>query len=514
MNKKKVLLFSPSVISQMPLGLAYIAGIFEERGFDVKIVVNVFKNIKKKESMLLSARQFNPDVIGISFLTLGVLEVYDLALSLKNEFNVPLIAGGVHPTFEPEEALGNGFDIVVRGEGEETVRELCDNFHDGTFHSLNNIDGITYKSGSENIHNPNRQRINDLDSLPFPARHLFDQEDFVLPDGSLKGYERIFFGRGCPAKCTYCESAFGRKYHNRSVENVIQEIRNVKSVYGLTRFTIGDDTFSLNKKLTSDICNALIDSGLNISWTCGTRVNNLTKEILLKMKEAGCEIISIGAESGNEETLRLIRKGQKAEDIEKAVKLISESGIKVYFNIMTGFPWETPDHVDDSIKIIERLSPWIYIISVLGTVVPVPGTYMYDNYHEEYGYTKYWLRDDPVYQNAGQALFQNVTNPYELSVFYQRNMYDDIYVYNETFYRYSIEYKEKVKELCFAVGKHNLKVRYDSALRRKAIYLLGKISRFVYETDPKLEIYFVNLLKKKNEFHNIRSADIKKVSAA
>ena len=161
---------------------------------------------------------------------------------------------------------------------------------------------------------------------------------------------------------------------------------------------------------------------------------------------------------------------------------------------------------------IKRLSPYVYIISVLGTVVPVPNSEIYHQFHEKYEFTNYWLRNESIFQNAGQAIFQNVQNPYEISTYYQRNMYDDTYVINDTFFKYTKEYKDKVRELCFVVGNHNLKVKYNSSFRQYSAFILAKISRIVYEIDPEIEMKLAGIfMPNKNQFHNIKNADLRKL---
>ena len=148
---------------------------------------------------------------------------------------------------------------------------------------------------------------------------------------------------------------------------------------------------------------------------------------------------------------------------------------------------------------------------MLGSLTPFPGTDIYDEYHKQFDFTDYWLRDDVYFQNAGHAIYQNVANPYEVGVFYQRTMYDDFFIFHDTFFRYTPEYKNKVREMCFLIGKHNLNVRFDSKSKIRFVFLACKASRYLYEINPMIEKVFMKLFKPTNKIHNIKIGQLHKV---
>ena len=158
----------------------------------------------------------------------------------------------------------------------------------------------------------------------------------------------------------------------------------------------------------------------------------------------------------------------------------------MYINLMTGFPWETPaaraEH-DGSYR--TRSSRWSTCSSATAPWSPYPNTALYEEYKDSAGFADWWLR--PRYQDAGMVIFQNVQNPYEVTSYFQRNLYDDTYIYEDYFFRYTPEYKRKVRDMLFMFGRLNLRARYHSPMRQWLAYGLGKVSRFFYEIDPRIE---------------------------
>jgi radical SAM superfamily enzyme YgiQ (UPF0313 family) len=221
------------------------------------------------------------------------------------------------------------------------------------------------------------------------------------------------------------------------------------------------------------------------------------------MKEAGCFLVTFGAESGDDETLKRIRKGQTSDEIRRAVKMAHDAGLDIYVCIMTGFPWETPEQVDNTIKLVNDIKHMVYSFSVYGALIPYPNTAIFNEYKDRYNLDGFWLKER--YQDAGMVIYQNVDNPYEVSSFYQRNLYDDVYVAEDYFFKFSKEYKKKVKELLFTIGRHNLKAMYSSAIRRGFIYMLGRLSKFLYDINPLIERKIVTLFNPSaNRVHKYR----------
>jgi radical SAM superfamily enzyme YgiQ (UPF0313 family) len=316
---------------------------------------------------------------------------------------------------------------------------------------------------------------------------VFDKELFTLGDGLVKGMHKVYTSRGCPGRCTYCAwQVFGQKVFYLPIPEVINDIKRVVGEYGITNFLIADDCFTTNKKHVTEFCNEIVKIKPKVIWQSQTRADFSTPELMEMMARAGCWLITVGAESGDKETLQRVGKGVTVQDNINAVINAADAGMKVQTNLMFGFPWETVDSLNNNLDYIYKVWDSTFFFSVSGAVTPYAGTDIYNEYCDEYGFRDYWLKEK--YQNCGAQLYQNTLNPYATSTFYQRNIFDDIYVQEDYFFRYSDEYKKKLSEIIFEVGRHNLEKLYPSQfVKRSAILGLSKISKSVYGVFPMLE---------------------------
>lgn len=506
MKNKKAVLIYPTPIGEVPMNLAHLGAVLRNRGYEVKAYVNNFKEFLQVEDFLDRIRLISPDFVGISITTFNLLMVYELISKIK-EMGIPVVAGGPHPSACPEECLFRGVDIVVRNEGEITLGELCDYWENNSKVELKDILGISYMDEDGRIvHNPPRPYVNSLDELPFPALDIFDTQPFTQEDGLIRGFNRVYSYRGCPARCAFCSGkVFGTKLHGATVERLIKEIEYRYEKFGIRNFSVADSTFTTIKEKVYKFCEELKKSKLDISWKCTSRVNTIDIDMLKAMKDAGCFNIGFGFESGDPETLKRIQKGVTVEQNINAAEIASKAGLKVYGCLMTGFPWESEKHVQNTIDFVNKTKDYVFLYQVSGAIVPFPGTSIYEEFHKEYGFTEYWL--DKKYQFAGIQIYQNVTNPYEHSVFYQRTLFDDTYIMEDYFFPYTGSYKRKVKELVYTIGKYNLRRYYKTPLNRWAVYQLARLSRRLYEITPDVEKKVVNKLmgkKKKAEIEVAR----------
>ena len=513
----KVLLIYPTPISVLPYGVLYIADVFRRNNCQTKLLVNTFKKPYATDDFLQAAAEFKPDIVGLSFATLDILNVYDLIKKIKKDSGAVVICGGPHPSCRPDEVLSNDADIVVNGEGELTAAELgrlfahlhknsgrINLFAPDIQQDLEAIDGISYRDSMGLIkHNSPRARNVDLNSLPIPDFGLLDPEPFMAADGTLKGFNKIENGRGCPNQCTFCDrSVFGNRYINKLPERIIEDISFLKTTYGYTDFYFTDDTFTINNDYVTDVCDRIISSGLDISWACATRVNTVTPKTISKMKEAGCRRIIFGVESGDNDWLRRTRKGFTVDIAIRALNHTFEAGIETHVNLMYGFPWETPEHIENQIRFVKYAAKLVNIFQTYGALIPYPNTAVFDEYRDEYNLEGWWLRER--YQNCGQVIYQNVLNPYKVSTFYHRNLHDDTYVYEDYFFNFSREYKKKVRELAFLLGRHNLKSQYHSKLVQNLYYYTGLFSRHLFEINPYIEKKIAGSIGIKNRLHDFR----------
>ena len=205
-------------------------------------------------------------------------------------------------------------------------------------------------------------------------------------------------------------------------------------------------------------------------------------------------MVAFGLESGDQETLDKVDKKCTVETNIKAAKMAAAVGLKVYGCLMVGFPWETPKSIDNTIKMVKEIWDDVFLFQVSGSLIPFPGTRIYDEHVKKYPKIKdYWLKEK--YQKFGIQTYQNSVNPYKVSTYYQRNLFDDSYIQDEGFFDYTQEYKDKIGEFVFLVGRHNLENIYaGKRIKQKVLLALSKISYFMYKKFPKLEKYIVGNL--------------------
>jgi radical SAM superfamily enzyme YgiQ (UPF0313 family) len=360
-------------VSSPPLGLAYIASVLKQN-HEVKIIDSNILNyaIEDVERRL---RSFNPDVVGITSVTPSIYEAYKVAeIAKKVREDCKVILGGPHATFMPRQTMEECkyIDIIVRGEGEETIKELIKNIEKGA--PLNEVKGITFREKNKIIDTEPRPFIKNIDDIPFPSRDLLPIHLYKF--NGVK-YTTMLTSRGCPFKCSFCSSSrlFGGYWRGRSPENVIEEMKIIYEEYGIKNIEFIDDTFTLNQERAEKICNEIIKQGWDISWGASSRVDTLSKKLVEKMKKAGCWIVYLGIESGSQEILNAIGKGITLEQVKKAVKILKDVGIQVLGSFIIGFIQDTKKTIKETIKFAKNLNLDYAQFSIL---TPYPGTPIFD----------------------------------------------------------------------------------------------------------------------------------------
>lgn len=380
---QKILLinsFYPTKYPQPPLGLAIIGAVLAQSGHQVRILdlpalgqsENIVPSIVEKEK---------PDLIGLTALTPAIDSATKIAaLAKKSNSNIPVVLGGAHGTILPEETLhsSSAIDVVVRGEGEQTILELVNAFDTSHATCLEDVSGISYQSGKKIKSNPERTPIMNLDSLPYPAFDLLPLDKYRLhpPFGRRSPAMPIITSRGCPYRCIFCsKSVFGRKYCGNSPDYIIGEIQFLIEKFGIKEIKFYDDVFTLDRKRTVSLCNKLKESGLDIPWTCETRVNLVDSSLLNLMEESGCYMIEYGIESGNQTILNNLRKDITLEQIVRSLKKTKVAGIETVAYFMIGAPGETSKTIQDTINFAKKIDPDFVQFSL---TTPYPGTDLYE----------------------------------------------------------------------------------------------------------------------------------------
>ena len=362
-----------------PLGLAYIAALLERGGHKVKIIDTPTLEMGVNE-WIREVKSWKPDIVGISMLTPLAPKGYTAAKLVKEELgdDVIVIAGGPHPTYMYMEALSKGIDIVVRGEGEYTTLELVNTIekHGFSKEALVNIKGIAFKHKGEITVTPLRPFIENLDELPWPARHLLPMDKYTLLGKPIK-IAHVMASRGCPYGCIYCITSYfwGRRLRFRSAKSVADEIEFLVNKYGVKQIVFTDDELTVNRRFVYGLVDELRKRGIDITFACGSRVDHVDKNLIKFLYDNGCVALYFGVESASQETLNRIGKKITIEQAERVFKWVKEVKGFATGSFILGFPWETLDDMKRTVEFALKLDPDYAQFTAL---TPYPGTPLYD----------------------------------------------------------------------------------------------------------------------------------------
>ena len=377
------------------LAFLYLGASLRRAGHQIELVDSSAPHAPTSAKELAErVRAFNPDLVGIHCKTLYALESYGLAKELREHgVTAPMVCGGPHPTVVPLEPLSHGFDFSVRGEGEETLVELCDAL-DGK-REMKSVRSLVFRdtTGALRLNEP-RGFLLELDALakPADALDLFDPAWYgaktaVAPSGLLSS-------RGCPAACTFCSNnVTGRRFRYRSPELICEEIEAFQKSAGLIAFSFFDDSFAVGRRRIEELCAALAKLRVKPMWTCTAHPAHLHLDVLRMMKAAGCGGVDIGMESGDAGMLIRIGKGVTRERVMEVLHSAKQIGLHCMLNLMFGWPDETPAELRQTLAFMEDAAPYAAAFNARGVLVPYPGTEIYDLHHTKYGFTNWWLKD-------------------------------------------------------------------------------------------------------------------------
>jgi len=358
----------------VPLGLAYISSYLKAHGHtDIQLVdFNLYTNYDYKQKQYLEKIPLDADVYGIQCHTPQFYWLVQVSHYIRaNNKKATIITGGPHPSARPFECFTKArVDFAVIGEGEKVMLDL--------------LNGVQL---------PNMVKypwIKDLDSLPFPDRDLLDFKKYRRTIHGHRAFH-VITSRGCPYHCAFCSKpSVGDIVRWRSVENFIAEIDYCMSKYGVKRFVIYDDIFTLKKNRAIQIADELGKRG--VQWRCWSRVDTLSKELLVIFKSCGLTSITLGIESGSDDILKVLSKGVTAKQNEEILFICKEIGIPVRASIIYGSPYETKKSVDETIDLLRRTQPDEWNIA---TLIPIPGS----DIGEHPAKYDIKIHEDPLYLN-------------------------------------------------------------------------------------------------------------------
>ncbi len=343
----------------VPISLPMIAGALEAQKHEVKLL-DCIANDVDVEGLKKSILEFNPGLVLFNMSTAtssSDIEVINLMRSLTPAHFTVI---GNHATSLPEEVLlASGLDSVIRREPELTAQDLVDAVEKGR--GLGEVLGISFKDIDGTVMNNEDRPFNEnLDDLPFAARHLLENARYTLPVIN-EPYTLIITSRGCPYSCIYCTAHqyYGKKLRLRSAANVVDEMKECFEKHHIRNFTMWSDTFNQSKKFVMDVCGEIKKRGLEkkIRWMANSRVDHVDEEVLAEMKSSGCIGVSYGVESGVDEILNNMKKGADAQQAREAVRMTKSAGIEVLTHIIFGLPGETIETINQTIRYVKEMDP-------------------------------------------------------------------------------------------------------------------------------------------------------------
>ncbi len=399
----RVLLINPfypiSETPSPPLGLAFLAAALEAAGMEVKILDLVVYPYSRQllESLL---KDFKPRMVGITAVTM----TFDNAIRVikhvrRLDPQILTVMGGPHVTFCAPQTLKDypELDVIVLGEGEKTIVELAQAADHR--HRWRAVNGIAFRHGTEICNTAVRELVQDLDTLPAPARHLLALGRYRALGMPIS----MTTSRGCPFKCIFCvgRKMVGARVRYRNPVNVVDELEYLNTL-NFNQINIADDLFTANKKHCQSVCDEILKRGLRIKWTSFARVDTVSEEMLISMKAAGCTAVSFGIESANSDILKTIKKGITLQQVVKAVEACNRAGVIPHASFILGLPGETPQTIKETMDFGEQLkkSGLSYGFHLLA---PFPGTEVRE---QSRNYGIHILTDDWSQYHANSAIVE------------------------------------------------------------------------------------------------------------
>jgi anaerobic magnesium-protoporphyrin IX monomethyl ester cyclase len=367
-------IFKPFLQSSFPTAIGYLAGYLREKNKDsVKIYDEQMGLLNENKLRDELEKIEGPKIVGMTCLTVTAKRAYELTHLIKKiDPEVVVVLGGIHATAVPEECLKKtSADIVVRGEGEETLSEIYEAIK--AKEDFKTINGISYKENENLIHNPPRDLIKDLDAIPAFPYDLFEHNIDLYKD-----FGAIISSRGCPYSCIFCSQRLISKQRYRFLPNyrIINKIKLLVDKYHQEKIFFVDDTFTINRKRTFALLDEIIASGYHkkVGFIVESRGKEITWELLMKMKEANVVSIVFGVETGSERMMSKINKGETVEDNINGIKLTHKAGIATDSSFVMGLPTETKEDRKLSSKLARELP---LDGARFNIAIPYPGTEFY-----------------------------------------------------------------------------------------------------------------------------------------
>lgn len=392
-----------------PLGLAYVAAALEKNRFEVSILDNYLlkKPIREVKETI---ERLQPEIVGITCGSATYQRCIEAARTIKKaDPECKVVVGGWHASYMPETLLQHKeVDYVVVGEGERAMVDLANHILENKkIKSSISIPGVVYRQKSSTIKNKPKF-ISNLDEVPFPARHLLPMQlyDRKIEFLSSEPVDIMSVTRGCPYNCAWCdvEKLGGKTCRSFSPGRILEEIKHLVSNYSSKGIYFISDTFTIHKKETEKLCELINEERIGIEWACDTRVDLLSRNLLRKMKAAGCKTIWFSVDSGSPRILEKINKGFTLHQTKQAFRLCRDEGIQTACSFFLGIPGETLKDMEASLKFAKSLDPdWC----CFNTYIAYPGSVLYQEVIREHLYNR--VEDYVYYVKTKDFDFETVS---------------------------------------------------------------------------------------------------------
>jgi radical SAM superfamily enzyme YgiQ (UPF0313 family) len=362
------------------LGPMYLTAWLRQKGLSVEIFDCTFMHDadRAERELVAAIEQKRPRLVGFHTKVITVLTTTRLARAARAR-GVPVVIGGPDATIRPERYLEQAHaNVVVLGEGEATLMELMQRF-DGEGTPFEGILGIAWLDGQGEVRRtPERPLLADLDEVPFPAWDAVDMAAYARAWNEHAGFASacLITSRGCPFNCSWCcKPIFGRTFRQRSVGNVLAELRELRDRYGVRHVRFADDILPMNAKWLRELCVALEQAHLGIGFDCLSRVDVVKDDLLERIRAAGGQKVYFGVESGSQKILDLMVKGTRTDGIRSAAREARRVGLRQHWFLMVGYPGEEAVDVQATVELVREMGPDEYSCTV---AYPLKGTPFYD----------------------------------------------------------------------------------------------------------------------------------------
>lgn len=372
-----------------PLGILYLSAWLDRFDVDNDVYDTTFSDLNTCEEYL-NGNSY--DIIALYTNLMTKLNVIRLVKYIKTTNKDTLIVlGGPDVTYNVEDYLDTGADVIVIGEGEQTMLEIAKSYAETPIKEFAHIDGVAYRDKDGDIHKTNgRERIRPVDDLPFPNRHKINMQDYLDTWKTHHGKSAMTMStqRGCPYTCKWCSTAvYGQSYRRRSPELVANEMLSLKQKYNPDSIWFVDDVFTVSHKWIEAFANALKEQGAGIPFECITRADRMNDEVIHWLKEAGCFRVWIGAESGSQKVIDLMDRRVDVNQVREMIRQTRKQGMEAGTFIMLGYPGETEEDIIETVEHLKQSNPDFFTITI---AYPIKGTSLYQEVEAKQTKTLDW----------------------------------------------------------------------------------------------------------------------------